>query len=325
MRLLVLGGTRFVGRAVVQDALSRGWEVTALHRGVTGALPADVRVLLADRADPGALSAALGKGRWDAVVDTWSGAPRVASDAACLLAERADRYAYVSSGSVYVWGRHVDERSPLVEGHPQAVDGDYSALKRGAELGVLTAFPDALLVRAGLILGPHEDIGRLPWWLQRVARGGPVVAPGRPDRPLQYVDVRDLATWLLTAVDTGLSGPFDVISRSGHATTAQLLEACVDATGSGAQLAWVSEEELAAAGVQPWTHLPCWAPESGDFAGFLEVDTTRAADAGLHCRPVIDTVVDTWAWMQQQPLPPQRVDRDVHGLPSALEHQLLSG
>lgn len=183
MRLLVLGGTRFVGRAVVQEALDRGWDVTALHRGRTGALPAGVRVLHADRADVEQLAAALGDASWDVVVDTWSAAPRVATNTARLLVGRTGRYGYVSSGSVYTWGHHVDESSPLVEGDPQAVDGDYGALKRGAELGVLAAFPDALLARAGLILGLHEDIGRLPWWLQRVARGGEWSRPGARTAP----------------------------------------------------------------------------------------------------------------------------------------------
>lgn len=244
--------------------------------------------------------------------------------AAHLLSGRAERYGYVSSGSVYTWGSHVDEDSLTVAGDPQATDGDYPAIKRGAELGVLAAFPDALLARAGLILGPHEDIGRLPWWLTRIASGGPVVAPGRPDRPLQYVDARDLATWMLAALDGGVTGPVDVISRPGHATTRQLLEACVRVTGSDARLVWLSEEDLAAAGVQPWSQLPCWVPERGDFAGFLEVDTTRAAETGLRCRPVTDTVLDTWTWMQREELPPQRTDRDVHGLPPTLEQQLLS-
>lgn len=241
-----------------------------------------------------------------------------------MLANRVSRYGYVSSASVYAWGGHVDEHSSVVDGDPMAEGGDYPALKRGAELGVLAAFPDAVLARAGLILGPHEDIGRLPWWLQRIARGGVVVAPGRPDRPLQYVDARDLAAWLLSALTDGLAGPVDVASRSGHATTAELLHACVDATGSDAELAWIGEDDLAAAGAQPWTHLPCWVPERGEFAGFLEVDTGRAAATGLVCRPITDTVTDTWQWMLRGPLPPQRDDRDVHGLPTQIERGLLS-
>ncbi|PPK98071.1 nucleoside-diphosphate-sugar epimerase [Kineococcus xinjiangensis] len=324
MRLLVLGGTRFVGRALVAEALVRGWDVTALHRGVTGNLPPGVRTLHADRGDPAVLAAALGPGEWDAVADTWSGAPAVATLAARALSGRAGRYGYVSSGSVYTWGQHVDEGSPLVDGDPDAVDGEYAALKRGAELGVLQSFPAALLARAGLVLGPHEDIGRLPWWLRRTARGGRIVAPGRPGRPLQFVDVRDLAAWMLSGLGSGLTGPVDVASRPGHATTGELLGACVRVTGSDADLVWIPEAELEAAGAQPWTHLPCWVPEAGEFSGFFAVDTARAAATGLVCRPVAETVADTWDWMRREGVPPQRADRDVHGLPAKIEEELLS-
>lgn len=325
MRLLVLGGTRFVGRAVVADALARGWEVTALHRGVTGSLPDGVDVRHADRTDRSALAAALGDATWDLAIDTWSGAPAVAGVAAQLLDGRVEHYGYVSSASVYRWGEHRDETSPLVQGDPGATDGDYAELKRGAELAVTDRSPGAVLARAGVILGPHEDIGRLPWWLSRVAQGGRVVAPGRPDRPLQYVDARDLAAWLLTALVDGLHGPVDVISPSGHATTRSLLEACVEVTGSDAELVWVDEATLDDAGVQPWTQLPCWVPESGEFAGFLEADTARAAALGLRCRPVRDTVRDTWTWLRREGMPTQRPDRDRHGLPPELEAVLLAG
>lgn len=324
MRLLVLGGTRFVGRAVVADALARGWDVTAVHRGVTGALPAGVTGRLADRTSEPELATALGDSSWDLVVDTWAGAPVVAGTAARLLLGRVRRYGYVSSRSVYAWGSHVDERSRLVDGDQEAHDGEYPALKRGAELAVLAAFPDALLGRAGLVLGPHEDIGRLPWWLDRIAGGGRVVAPGGPDRPLQYVDARDLAAWLLSGLADGLSGAVDVSSRSGHATTRQLLGSCVRATGSDAELVWASDAELAAAGAEPWTQLPCWVPEGGEYAGFLEADATLAAATGLVCRPVQETVTDTWRWLQRDGMPPQRPDRAVHGLPPDLEQRLLA-
>ena len=324
MRLLVLGGTRFVGRAVVQEALARGWDVTAVHRGVSGTPPTGATSLLADRAAPGALRRVLDEGSWDLVVDTWDGAPRVATEAAQLLRGRVQRYGYVSSMSVYAWGSHVDESSPLVTGDAGADGGEYPALKRGAELGVLSAHPDALLARAGLILGPYEDIGRLPWWLQRISRGGRVIAPGRPDRPLQYVDVRDFASWLLSALTHDVVGSVDVASRSGHATTEQLLQACVHATASSAELVWVGEAALQAHGAEPFTQLPCWVPEAGEFAGFLEADTSRAAGTGLVCRPVIDTVTDTWRWIERDGTPPQRPDRDVHGLPATLEQQILA-
>lgn len=322
MKLLVLGGTRFVGRAVVAEALDRGWDVTALNRGTTGRVPNGVTGLQADRTDEPAMAGALGAGTWDAVVDTWSGAPRVATSAARLLAGRAPRYGYISSASVYVWGNHVNEQSPLVEGDPAAGEVGYPELKRGAELGVLASFPDALLARAGLILGPYEDVGRLPWWLGRIDRGGRVVAPGRPDRPLQYVDARDLATWVIDGLATGRTGPVDVVGPSGHATTRQLLEACIAVTGSDAELVWVNEDDLAAAGVEPWTQLPCWVPERGEFQGFLEADTARALATGLRCRPVDRTVADTWRWLQRDGFPAQRDDRPAHGLPADLEAAL---
>jgi 2'-hydroxyisoflavone reductase len=324
MRLLVLGGTRFVGRAVIDAALGRGWDVTALNRGLTGELPDGVVALRADRSSPEQLADAVAGQSWDIAVDTWSGAPAVVTHAARILAGQVARYGYVSSASVYVLGAHVDETSPVVEGDPMAVEGDYAALKRGAELGLLASFPDAVLARAGLILGPYEDIGRLPWWLGRIARGGPVVAPGRPTRPLQYVDARDLAQWLLSALESGLGGAVDVMSRSGHATTEQLLKACIHATGSDAELIWIAASELAEAGAQPWTQLPCWVPESGEFAGFLEADASLAAATGLVCRPIRDTVADTWHWLQRDGMPVQRPDRAVHGLPPELEQRLLA-
>jgi nucleoside-diphosphate-sugar epimerase len=323
MELLVLGGTRFVGRALVDDALQRGWQVTAVHRGRTGQLPDRVDARYADRTDATALAAAVGDDRWDAVVDTWSGAPAVATQAARLLVDRAQRYGYVSSTSVYVGGSHHGESSPVVDGDPEATGGDYPAVKRGSELGILDAFPDALVARPGLILGPHEDIGRLPWWLERIAAGGRVVAPGDPQRPLQYVDARDLARWLLTGLETGLAGAVDVISPSGHTTTSGLLEACIAATGSDAELVWIEQERLDAAGVEPWTQLPCWVPTTAEYAGFLEADTSLAAQTGLVCRPVTDTVADTWAWLQAEGRPAQRDDRPVHGLPAELERLLL--
>lgn len=324
MDLLVLGGTRFVGKAVVAEALGRGWSVTAVHRGLTGQLPDAVDARYADRSDPSALAAALGDDHWDVVVDTWSGAPRVATLAARLLRDRVGRYGYISSASVYEPGQQDAEASPVVAGDPEANDGDYAVIKRGSELGVLASFPDALLARPGLILGPGEDIGRLPWWLARAAAGGRMVAPGEPDRPLQYVDVRDLASWLLNALVNGRTGPVDVISRSGHATTRTLLEACREATGSSAELVWIDEERLAAAGVEPWVQLPCWVPTTGEYAGFLEADTTLAARTGLSCRPVADTVADTWAWLQSEGFPAQRPDRPMHGLPPELEQALFS-
>lgn len=324
MELLVLGGTRFVGRAVVADALARGWSVTAVHRGITGSLPDGARTLVADRTSYDDLARVLAPLEPDLVVDTWSGAPVVVQDAVRALDGRG-RFGYVSSISVYLEGRPPggDESAPVWDADPGAQSTTYPADKRGGELAAAAGYPDALLARAGLILGPHEDIGRLPWWLERIARGGRVVAPGRPERPLQCVDARDLAAWLLSGLEEGVSGPVDVTGPSGHVTTRSLLEACISATGSDAELVWVPQDELGAA--EPWTHLPCWVPEGGEFDGFMEGDASRAAATGLLPRPIEETVRDTWAWLQAEGPAPQRADRAVHGLPPALEAELLAG
>jgi 2'-hydroxyisoflavone reductase len=333
MRLLVLGGTHHVGRAVVETALARGDDVTTLNRGVSGHQPPGARALRADRTDPATLRAALssaprGDDSWDAVVDTWSGAPRAVADAAALLAGRAAHYGYVSSRSVYRWPfpPGADESAPVVDADPASSDGeDYAAAKRGGELAAVAAFGDrALLARAGLILGPYEVVGRMPWWLRRLEQGGDVVAPGPPDQPLQYIDCRDLAAWLLSCAGRGLGGTFNVVSRRGHATMARLLEAARDVTGSRARLVWVAPEVIEAAGIEPWTQLPVWLPPGGEFAGMHDGDVSAACAAGLACRPVEETVADTWRWLQEEGYPPRQPGRPEHGLSPEAERRVLA-
>jgi nucleoside-diphosphate-sugar epimerase len=328
MRLLVLGGTRFVGRAVANDAVARGWDVTVLNRGASAAPPDGVQTLTADRTSYAELTDVLGDAAWDLVVDTWSGAPSVVRDAAGLLADRTDRYGYISSRSVYTWPPppSADESAPVVDGNPDADKTDYAADKRGGELAVVREYGDSrvLMARAGLILGPYEDVGRLPWWLGRIARGGRVVAPGDPARGLQYVDARDLAAWLLDNLVRGTSGAVDLVSPPGFTTIRALLEACVAATGSEAELVWVPEEVLDAEGVEPWTQLPCWVPSTGELAGLMESDTGLAVSTGLHCRPVEETVHDTWAWVQRDGMPAPRAGLPLNGLPAELEKRLLA-
>ncbi|AUG78748.1 reductase [Kitasatospora sp. MMS16-BH015] len=327
MRLLMLGGTGFVGRAVVEEAVARDWSVTVLHRG-SKPTPAGATVLHGDRTAPDGL-AALAGGEWDLVVDTWSARPSAVRDSAAALADRVGRYVYVSSCSVYA--EPVDhaaaEAGVAVPASPDdEVGAEYAAAKRGGELAVEAAFgaERSLLVRSGLILGPGEDIGRLPWWLNRIARGGPVLAPGPAELPLQYVDVRDLAVWSLDAAVAGLSGPYNLASRTGHASMRELLEACVAVTGSDAELRWTDPEPILAAGVAPWMDLPVWAPP-GKYHDFLyRTVTENALAAGLRCRPVTETVADTWAWLSALGgVAPQRPDRPVLGLDPERERQLL--
>ncbi|MFD7745842.1 NAD-dependent epimerase/dehydratase family protein [Streptomyces sp. NPDC059698] len=330
MRLLMLGGTEFVGRAVTEAALERGWEVTVFHRGLH-APPPGATALTGDRTHGTRGLAALAEDprEWDLVVDTWSGAPAAVRDAARLLSGRAGHFGYVSSRSVYAYpaAAGLDEDGPLVGGASPDDGGDvpYDRAKRGGELAALDAFGDrALLARAGLILGPGENIGRLPWWLSRIARGGPVVAPGSPGAELQYIDVRDLARWLLDAGARGLHGAYNTVSRPGHATMGELLAACVAATGSDAELRWTDADTLLAAGIEPWSDLPIWLPPGELYDTLHRGGHTKAYAAGLRCRPVEETVADTWSWLRSLGgTAPRRPDRPPVGLDPEREAKLL--
>ncbi|MGH4027803.1 NAD-dependent epimerase/dehydratase family protein [Actinomycetota bacterium Odt1-20B] len=332
MRLLMLGGTEFVGRAVTEAALGRGWEVTVFHRGHHPA-PPGTRAVHGDRLAPDGLAAlAADEGEWDVVVDTWSGAPRVVRDTARLLAGRAGRYVYVSSASVYPHPLPAgsDESHPVVDGDPDADSVAYAQDKRGGELAAAAEFGDerTLFARAGLILGPYENIGRLPWWLNRVARGGPVLAPGPRELDLQYIDVRDLAKWVLDAAGAGLHGAYNLISPIAHTTMGEFLEACVDVAGAGAgaELRWVEPDALAAAGVEPWIELPVWIPPGELHDTIHRTSTEKAVAAGLVARPVRETVADTWEWLVSLGgAAPQRADRPVVGLAPEKEAALLRG
>jgi len=328
MKLLMLGGTEFVGRAVTEAALARGWEVTVFHRG-KHAPPEGAAALHGDRGSAAGL-AALEEGEWDAVVDTWSGAPSAVRDAARLLAGRVGRYAYVSSSSVYAFPPTppYGEQAPVVAGSPDATGAeDYAQAKRGGELAVTEEFGDrALLLRAGLILGPYENIGRLPWWLTRIARGGPVLAPGPRELALQYIDVRDLAGWTLDALEAGRGGAYNLVSEAGHTTMGEFLESCVTVTGADAELRWTAPADVLAAGIAPWIELPVWLAAGEPDAVIFGADASKARADGLRCRPIGETVADTWAWLQSiGGVAPQRPDRPVVGLPPEKEAAVLRG
>jgi 2'-hydroxyisoflavone reductase len=326
VRLLILGGSEFVGRALVGEGLARGWRVTTFNRGRVRPRPG-VESVIGDRDNPRDV-AALASGEWDLVADTWSGAPRAVSDSATALADRAGGYVYISSGSVYAHPLTLgaDESAPTVAASPRADDGDYAELKRGAELAIEQAFGNrALLARAGLILGPHENVGRLPWWLTRMAAGGEILAPGPSDSPLQYIDARDLAAFVLDAAVDGRGGPYNVVSRRGHATMGSLLEACRTIAGApGARLTWLDPDDVLEAGIEPWSELPIWIPPGHEYAALHDASVERAYAAGLRCRPVEETVADTWTWLSNlDGVAPLRVDRPRPGLDPARERAAL--
>jgi len=297
VRVLVLGGTVFVGRHVVEEALARGDEVTLFNRGRTASelFPA-VERLRGDR--DGGLAALRGR-EWDVVVDTSGFVPRVVRQSAELLAGAAGRYCFVSSVSVYAdFSKPPDESSPvheLADPANEEVMHDYGALKAACEHVVGAIYGDrALVVRPGLVAGPHDPTGRFTYWVVRIARGGDVLAPGPSDRHVQFIDVRDLAAWLLQAAERGVSGSFNAVGRPVRFS--ELLDACARASGgSGPNVEWVDPEFLVDAGVEPWTELPLWIPGE-EFGGMENVDASRARGAGLVTRPALDTVRDTLAW-----------------------------
>lgn len=295
MKILVLGGTRFLGRAIVRAALGRGHDVTVLNRGQTAPdLFPGVPRLLADRG--GDLSILSGQ-RWHAVIDVAGYDPQVVRRSVQALHGAVERYVFVSTVSVYAdhSGRQV-EGQPVLQLRDGLPAGDlYGARKAAAESVVSQAYRDtALIVRPGLIVGPHDPTDRFAYWPRCVARGGAVLAPGHPDDPAQLIDARDLADWIVTATGRGIGGVFNATGET--ITMAALLGTCLDAvTASTAELVWVDTDRLLAAGADPWMGVPLWIAAPG-WSGANHVDITRAKAAGLTFRPLAETVRDTLAW-----------------------------
>ena len=317
MRLLVIGGTVFVGRAVVEAALARGHEVTIFHRGQHGAeLFGDAVERI--RGDRDRDLDRLGGREWDAVVDTCGFRPEQLEASGEALADAVDTYVFVSTAGVYRdWpDRPIpDEGAPLHDSDVQA----YSELKAASERAIEAVLPGRVLhARPGTIVGPYENIGRLPWWLRRMAAGGRVVAPGPPEATTQLIDVRDLAEFLLDGAEQRLAGPFNLVSRPGAIGWGEFLETCREVAGPEAELVWTDPEVIMERVEAPWSALPLW-PLPG-AAGLFDIGVDKA---GLQLRPLRDTVQDTWAWLQEGDLDSWRSEVRATGLDPALERELL--
>src|SRR5215210_1549649 len=285
MRLLVLG------RHVAEAALARGHELTLFTRGLHGAdLFPQAERLRGDRSED--VSALRGRD-FDAVIDTCGYKP---ADVAASAGAVDAHYVFVSSINAYPgWpAEAVDEDTPAWDGGAE----EYGPDKVRCELAAEAALPGRVaVVRAGLIVGPHDGVFRLPWWVRRIAAGGDVPAPGDPARTLKVIDARDLAAWMLELAERRVAGTFNGTGPAGMTTMGELLGAAIEATGSGARLRWIPDERLRAVGVEPWTELPLWAPED-EMAGAWLVGTERAQAAGLRCRPAADTVADVAGWLR---------------------------
>ena len=302
MRLLVLGGTKFLGRAVVETALAHRHDVTLFNRGRTNPdLFPEAERIHGDREQD--LSALAGRS-WDAAIDMATFLPRVVTISVEALRATVTRYVYVSSISVYA-----DLAAPPVEGAEVAAPADpnsesiedYGALKAACERIVTDAFADrALVVRPGLIVGPHDPTDRFTYWPRRIAAGGEVLAPAPPEAPVQFIDARDLGAWIVHATERSLGGTYNATGKS--MTFERLLETCRRVSGSDAEIAWVPSAELVEAGVGEWMELPLWiaAPE---FAAMQRADVSRALANGLTFRPLEETIRDTLAWDAQRTEP----------------------
>lgn len=314
MKILVLGGTVFLGRAIVTAALARGHEVTLFNRGRRdpGLFP-EVEKLRGDR--DGDLEALRGRA-FDVVFDPSAFRPEQVQAVAGILGGSVGHYLLISSISVFRAfppGRAFDEDAPLAEGHE-----GYGALKARCEEALVEARAEGLrdrvaIVRPGLIVGPHDPTDRFTYWPGRVAAGGRVLAPGRAERPIQLVDVRDLAEWCVRLGEQGRTGTFNAVGPGTGLTMGGLLDECRTVTASDATFTWVPDADLIAAGVAPWTGLPLWLPESDEaFGGMLLADNRRAVAAGLAFRPIAETIRATLAW-----------DRARGGAPGTSPHRAI--
>jgi 2'-hydroxyisoflavone reductase len=328
MDVLVLGGSVFLGRAVVDEALSLGATVTVFNRGRSGPVPPGATHVRGDRTVDADLAQLSGR-VFDVVVDTSGYVPAVVGRSAALLAPSSGRYAFISTINVWpgwpdeadYYERPVHDGSPDAEQAPDGIENQfaYGWLKVGCERAAARAFGEGRtsVLRAGCIVGPHDAaVGRLPWWIDRISHGGEVLVPGSPDDPVALIDARDLARFALTAPagTFGAGGPF------GRDTRADLMAACAASTGADPSLTYVGDDWLAGQDVAPWTEVPLWAPAS---PGLFAHDNSAAVAAALTWRPLAATVADTWGWMSGIEggwTPSERTP----GLAPAREEQLLA-
>ncbi len=304
MKLLMIGGTQFVGRHLAVEAMARGHDLTLLHRGKTarGLFPG-AREVYADR-DGG--FAALGGKEFDWVLDTCGYTPRVVSLSAKYMENRAPKYLFISTVSVYA----SFAEPGLKEGDPVAIIDDpdteivdtrtYGALKALCENRVLECFKDrALIPRPGIIAGPYDPTGRFSYWVKKAAGNESFAAPNPPNAPMELIDARDLANVCMDWVEEGRTGIYNTAGPRDQETFGSMIAACQSGTRGSAQPEWTDEKTLQDRGIEPGKDMPLWIPKA-DYAGLFQADSSKAVEAGLRYRPLADTARDTWEWLQTE-------------------------
>ena len=312
LELLILGGTGFLGPHVVEAATARGHTMTLFNRGRLnpGLLP-DLEHLRGDR-DPrkdAGLEALKGRS-WDGAVDTSGYFPRMVRASAELLAPNIGQYVFISSISVYADTSepNMDETAKLATMPDPTLEDfgaefrHYGALKALCEQAAEAAMPSRTTsIRPGLIVGPRDNVPRFTYWPVRVERGGEVLAPGNPDDPIQYIDARDLADFIVRVLEKRTMGLFNGTGPTTPTTMAELLYGCKAVTGSDARFTWVDADFLAEHDVHGWSDLPVWLPPQGEYKGFHRISIKKPIDAGLRSRPLAETVRDTLDWFHAWP------------------------
>lgn len=335
LNLLILGGTGFTGPFQVQYALKRGHKVTVFNRGKThpGELPKEAEQLIGDR--NGQLDALKGR-KWDAVIDVPTSIPVWVRDAAQILQGNVDRYVFVSTISVYSDNSKpgMDESGPLAkyEGADAMKETQqtlganmrlYGPLKALSEAEAEKWFPGkALIIRPGLIVGPGDNSDRFTYWPVRMARGGEVLAPGTPADPVQFIDARDLAEWIIRMVEQGAVGTYNATGPKDSLSIGDMLKGIGKAIPSDANLTWVDADFLRSQNVRAWSDMPVWIPPVGGTAGFAKINIQKALAKGLTFRPVPDTAKATLDWFKTQPAERQAKLRS--GLTPEREKEVLA-
>lgn len=301
MDLLILGGTSFVGRHITRNALERGHRVTLFHRGVSnpGLFPEAHHVLGDRRGD----LTELREGTWDAVMDVSASSAEEVERSVQVLGHRVSRYALVSSVAVYADFRApgITEEAATRRAGPGMASPDYGASKTRAEDVLRAALGErSLIVRPGEIVGPFDNTGRFSYWVARVARGGEILAPGTPARPVQFIDARDLAGWFVRMVEDGRTGIFNAAGPQHRLTFEEFLEHCRGLCTGTASFTWIADDFLRHHGLRPYSDLPFWITD--ELTGLYSIDSSRAIAAGLGFRPLQDTLTDTLAWLGSCPV-----------------------
>jgi len=327
LRILILGGTKFIGPALVEYAQARGHKVTLFNRGKTNThLFPDVEKLKGDRNDD--LESLKGH-EWDVVIDNSAMVPRWVRQSAGLLKDQAKLYLFTSSISVYsdVSKSGIDEEAPVGTVEDPTVEeitGEtYGPLKALCEQEAQKAFGDgAIVVRPGLIVGPMDPSDRFTYWPVRIDRGGEVMAPGDPTDPVQFIDVRDLSEWYVRLVEQGGGGVYNATGPGSELSIAEMLYGIRAATTSDVRFTWVDAEFLSQHEVAPWGEMTVWIPPVDEYAGFSRVDCSRAIKTGLTFRPLAVTTADTLEWWDT--LPEERKAKLRAGLAADKEAKVLA-